>query len=159
MKKSFTLLEILISITILSILFLAMGNIINEFKSSKNTLKKISQKYKKDNLLIKILYNDILNSKNIKIKNSKNSDFCRLYLTTSNSLYNLIEPNVLWYISKKNNTLVRVESYKKITLPNSKLFYLDKFAKNVKIFKIFQKKDKYFIYIESDKPIYFELIK
>jgi len=66
---------------------------------------------------------------------------------------------VLWYISKKNNTLVRVESYKKITLPNSKLFYLDKFAKNVKIFKIFQKKDKYFIYIESDKPIYFELIK
>jgi len=53
MKKSFTLLEILISITILSILFLAMGNIINEFKSSKNTLKKIAKNIKKIIFLLK----------------------------------------------------------------------------------------------------------
>ena len=136
MKKSFTLIEILLSLIILSILFLAMNNIIASLKSASNVLNNYYFKQKQNEILIKTLYADIINATSIKIIHSKNSDYDRLYLITSNSLYDLIEPYVLWYVSRNKNTLIRVESPFKINLPSDKLFFLDKFKNSVKLFNI-----------------------
>ena len=158
MKKSFTLIEILLSLIILSILFLAMNNVLNGLKITKKILNNYYISQKLNELLIKTLYADLLNATSIKIIHSKNSDYDRIYMTTSNSLYHLIYPNVLWYVSKNNNTLIRVESPFNINLPNNKLFFLDKFDSNVKLFKIYRKDGKDLIIIKSNKPIYFEII-
>ncbi|MEO1924324.1 MAG: prepilin-type N-terminal cleavage/methylation domain-containing protein [Nautiliaceae bacterium] len=153
MKKGWTLIEILISISILSILFLAMSNIIGNLKISKNFLKNNLKKSKKEELLIKTFYSDIMNAKKIKILNTS-KNYIRLILKTSNSLYDLINPNVIWYVSKNGNTLIRAESYLKIK--NNNFYYADKFMQNVKKFKILKKNRKYFVYIKSIKPIFFE---
>jgi len=153
MKKGWTLIEILISISILSVLFLAMSNIIGNLKISKNFLKNNLKKSKKEELLIKTIYSDIMNAKEIKILNTS-KNYIRLILKTSNSLYDLINPNVIWYVSKNGNTLIRAESCLKIK--NNNFYYADKFMQNVKKFKIFKKNRKYFVYIKSKKPIFFE---
>jgi len=146
MKKSFTLIELLISIVIFSVLVLAMSNIIKEVNSSKNFLVK-HYKYQK-NYLIKVLYYDIFNASSIQIIHTKNPDYDKLILKTSNSLYKLINPTVTWYISKK--ALIRKEN-----LP----YTIDKFDSNVKIFKIYRKNSKFFIYIKGNRKIFFEFYK
>jgi len=157
MKKSFTLIEVMISIVIFSILVLFMSKVVTSLNISLNT---INDKYKKENkksLLVKTLYNDILAKRNIKIKNSKN--YSIVYIQTSNSLYNIPMPYVIWYVSKKDNALMRLESSKKTTLPINieNDFYLDKFTSNVEIFQIYQKKDKFFVFIKTNKEVYFEM--
>jgi prepilin-type N-terminal cleavage/methylation domain-containing protein len=158
MKKAFTLIELMIAVIILSILILAMNNIIVNLKSTKDFLKVYLQKQNKDELLIKTLYYDILNATSIKIIHSINSNYDRLYLQTNNSLYRLIEPYVVWYVSKNKNSLIRIESPFEIKLPNENAFFLDKFKENVKIFRIFKKGGKDLIFIKAKKPIYFEMI-
>ncbi len=159
MKKSFTLIEIIISVMILSILFFAMSGVLKNLKITKNVLEKKLIKNNKKELMIKTLYYDLLNAKSIKIIHSQNSNFDRVYITTSNSLYHLIYPYVLWYVSKKENTLIRVESPFKILLPNENLFFIDKFDKNIKIFKIYINNVKSFVFIKKDKPFYFVIEK
>ncbi|MEO1924171.1 MAG: type II secretion system protein, partial [Nautiliaceae bacterium] len=101
MKKSFTLVEILISIGILSVLFLAMSNVISGLKISKTTLKAAYENSSKEELFIKTLYGDIINAKEIKIQHSHNNkNYDILFLHTKNSLYKNIYPYVIWYVSK-----------------------------------------------------------
>lgn len=159
MKKSFTLIEIIISVMILSILFLAMSGVIKNLKITKEILEKNFVKSSQKDLMIKTLYYDLLNAKTLKIIHSQNSDYDRIYLRTSNSLYRLIYPYVLWYVSKNKNTLIRVESPYKIRLPNDNLFFSDKFDKNIKIFKIYKNKNKILIFIKTKEPLYFEVFK
>jgi len=151
MKKSFTLIELLLSILIFSVLILAMSNFINQVRNSQKFIEKYS---KNNNYLLKVLYYDLLNSTNIKIINTKNPNYDRLLLKTSNSLYNLINPYVVWYIS--NNSLIRIEDYN-ISLPGF-FPYIDKFDSKVQIFKIYKKNEKIFVYIKGKKKLFFEII-
>jgi len=143
MKKSFTLIEILISIVIFSILVLAMSNVIKEVNFSKVFLSKHYKMQK--NYLIKVLYYDIFNASEIRIIHTKNPNYDTLVLKTSNSLYKLINPTVTWYISKR--ALIRKENAP---------YAIDKFDSNMKIFKIYKKNTKFFVYIEGKKRIFFE---
>ena len=156
MKKSFTLVEVLMSVAIMSVLFLAMSNIIGNLKISKSVIKDKTNFEKKKEILIKVLYSDIINAKQFQIIN-KDKKFFELKLKTKNSLYDLIEPYVVWYVSKNQNSLIRTESYMPIKKDN--FYYIDKFASNLDKFKIFKKNGKYFIYIGTKKPIYFEMYK
>ena len=158
MKKSFTLIEIIISVLIFSVLILALSSVINNLKKTKNIIESVYKKQNSKELLIKTLYYDIINSSEFKIIKTKNSNIDRLYLKTSNSLYNLINPYVVWYISKKNRALIRIEYPFKIKFPLNKVFYIDKFEEGVKIFKVYEKKGKIFIFIKNKKPVYFEIV-
>ena len=154
MKKSFTLIELLLSIVILSIMFLGVSNVIKELNKSKNIMDRLYDKNINSNLVYKVLYNDLLNSSNIKINNSKN--YSNIILQTTNSLYKIPKPYVMWYVSKNKNSLMRLESPTDINLSNLNHYYLDKFLENVKIFKIYLNNNKKFVFIKSDKTIYFE---
>jgi len=154
MKKAFTLIEIMLAIIILSILFLAINEVINNLKITYKTLTTLQKKEKQKELLIKTLYYDLINANSILIKHSS-KNFDEVYINTKNSLYRLINPYVIWYVSKKNNTLIRIENPKKITLPKYKTFFLDKFNENTKLFKIYKNKDKFLVFIDKK---YFEFL-
>ena len=158
MKKSFTLIEVIISIIIFSIIMIFMSNVIDSLNSSVKTLNNNYNKNRFNSYTIKTLYTDILNSDYITL-NNKNKNYSILYLKTSNSLYNIAMPYVIWYVSKKDNTLMRLESSKKINLPikEDKNILLDRFLDNIKIFKIYKNKKKYFIIIKENKTLYFEI--
>jgi prepilin-type N-terminal cleavage/methylation domain-containing protein len=158
MKKAFTLIELMLAIIILSVLILAMNNIIVNLKSTKDFLNDILNKNNKNTLFIKTLYYDLLNATSIKIVHSVNKNYDRLYIQTDNTLYNLISPFVIWYVSKNKNTLIRIESPFNIKLPNENAFFLDKFKENVKMFKILRKNGKDLIFIDDKKAVYFEMV-
>jgi len=158
MKKAFTLVEILISVVILSIMVFVLSDVIKNINISKNILEKNFQNEHYKNLALKVLYYDVLNSRYVNLSQKKN--YSVISMQTTNSLYNIPEPYVVWYVSKTDNALMRMEMPQKTTfLSNAKNYYLDKFNENVKIFKIYRYFYKYFIYIDDGKPIYFEMYK
>ena len=159
MRKSFTLIEILISVTILTVLLLAMSNVIGELKISKTVLKNAFEHSSKEELFIKTLYADIMNADSIKIKHSSNNkNYDTLVIHTKNSLYKNIYPYVLWYVSKNGNVIVRAEDFKPISF-KSEEYFVDVFKKGVKKFRIFKKGLKYFVYIKGKKALFFEIYK
>ncbi len=160
MKKTFTLIELIISVLLLSLLFFAMSKVILEFKNSIRLVKNEYKLSNQNNLMLKVLYYDLLNASKINIIKSTNPNFIRLYLQTSNSLYHIPKPFVVWYVSRKDNSLIRIEDVNPIFLPNEFFTYIDKFASKINFFKIYKNKNKFLIYIKQNKkPIFFEMIK
>lgn len=112
MRKAFTLVEMLISVAILSILMLFIYKSYTALNSSNQVF---SEKVSKQERLQKIkqtLYLDLLNAKknSIAILNqAKNRDI--VFMQTSHSLYNRFEPYVAYIF--KDNHLYRLESLKK----------------------------------------------
>ena len=156
MKRSFTLLEMVIAITLFTFVYFVMTNILSSLKLSKDFIKTKYEYTSKEEKTLKALYADILNATYIKIV-KRNKNFTTLYLRTTNSLYNLSYPFVVWYVTNKNN-LIRVESINQELLPLKNTGYLYDFG-DVKIFRIFQNKDKFLIFYKKKKPLYFELYR
>jgi len=150
MRRSFTLIELIISISLTLFLFIVIVNVINSLKTAQRSLKI------KNDYFAKTIYYDILNAKKTAIVKAPNRDFNRIYLYTSNSLYGFERVYVLWVV--KNGSLYRIESKDVITLPGE-FKYFDRFSKNVKIFRIYEKNGKYFIFLKDDKTRYFEFVK
>ena len=157
MKKSFSLIELLIAITIFAFVYLIMSNIITSLKTSENFIRNFYEKFDYREKILKTLYMDIFNASYIRIVKRDNR-FSTLYLRTTNSLYDLSYPFVIWYVTGTGN-LVRVESVNKKLLPLDSIGYLYDFGK-VNIFRIYRNKNKFFIFLEKNKkPLYFEFYK
>ncbi len=162
MKKAFTLVEIIISIILLSIV---VSFIYQALQNTRNANEIFKQKEKELDLrkkILKVLYDDIFMADRIRITGGKK--YKSLELTTNNSLFNIIKPKVIWFVSKHENTLVRVESTKlPLTYENRFISHLSKVASNCEIFTVYQsrKKDKIFFYIKfkNQKPIIYEFFK
>lgn len=163
MKKSFTLLEVLISIFLLSLIVTFLSQSMSSLEINRDFFSKKNIQSKQNYEITKVLYDDILTAKSLNFKNYK--DYAILYLNTQNSLYNIDYPYVIWYVAKKNDTLCRIESIQKFTLPlNNEDIYkinLSKIKKECKKFNIYASKDKknIILYLQFDKeePIFFSI--
>jgi len=158
MRRTFTLIEILIAVLILSFLFMAMSRLLQQSKTVQNIMERSSARYTQKHRVATVLYHDLLQADTITIEPSPDENYCRLFLRTANSLYDIVEPYVVWYVSTRRDALIRVESFDPIRLPDPQLFYLDRFAKNVRIFRIYRNDQKLFVYIDDGKPLFFEMI-
>jgi hypothetical protein len=158
MKKSFTLLEVLIAITILSFLVLATSHVIASLRISKKTVNTIYSENLKTETLVKTLYGDIMNSDGNVTVEYNNKHFARVYIHTRNTLYSNIYPYVMWYVSKKNNTLARIECYHTVDIKKQDYTgcIADVFKHGVSRFEIYKRKGRYLVYIDSVKPVVFE---
>ena len=155
-KSSFTLIEILISIVLLSIIIIFLYQTLDiSQKSNKFFAKKVDQKIKITTLK-KILFKDILLSTKEKVKNNITIDKQEnniLQLYTSNTYHNAFYNYITYMVSKKNN-LLRIES--KVKFDKYKLIddffdvaYVDTLIKNVKKFKVINRnKNQYAIYLK-----------
>ncbi|MFA5233622.1 MAG: prepilin-type N-terminal cleavage/methylation domain-containing protein [Sulfurimonas sp.] len=121
MKKSprsaFTLIEIIIAITILSIMMLYLYKSYASLNLSNAFYQEEAAKIKETKLKKKILFLDfslLLFDEHEIIKNNTKDD--TVFLQTSNSMHGRINPYVAYTI--KDSRLYRIESYKKITAEN-----------------------------------------
>ena len=142
-KVAFTLVEVLISITLLSLVLLALYKSADLMRVSNihlfNYLQKANSTLKGSTTLYKdLLYAD----HNITINTEEK--FHRVTINnTSHSLYGLAHAKVVWLIYKKDNTLLRVEGGKySIPLRNEERVEIDVIAKNIELFKIYKSKKK-----------------
>ena len=143
MRKAFTLVEMLISVAILSILMLFIYKSYTTLNKSNALLSTKVSKQEQFQKIKLTLYLDLLNAKknSLSILNQdKQNDV--VFLQTSHSLYKRFEPYVA-YISK-NHHLYRVESLQKFErypLPSQNNFTGEDLGV-VQIFRLYPKENK-----------------
>lgn len=109
MKKSFTLIEMLISMLLGSIILYYTYNTINTTTKNHKTYETAAQDVYISGQVLLTLYRDLLHSiGNIEIIHNKKFDAIRFYTRTS--MHSMHNPYITYFVSKKDNALIRVES-------------------------------------------------
>ncbi len=164
-KKAFTLIEVIVSISILGIIFTFLFQTTNSTKKlNQNYLDKGTQTIKEAKIL-KIFMHDFTQVIGVaSVIYGKKYDIVRL--KTKHSVYGIIEPFVTYYVSKKNLALIRTESLTKYDLYKKEDIYKeyilgDIIAKDSKSFKVFFQNNYFNILFRTKhlKPIVLKLPK
>ena len=163
MKKSFTLIEILISIILFSIILVFLYEVLNSTKNHNEKYTEVIEKFDNKYNLEYIFLEDILNlDGNVSFDSDKNDNTIFVF-KTSNTYHNPFYTNVVYFLNKENE-LLRIETSQKFNKDNIyKILdksYIDIVSTDVKKFKIEKIKNKYFIYIqfENNEKVFFPLI-
>jgi len=139
-KNAFTLIEVLISIVLLGIIFTYLYSVINSVKKENVRYIKKSDFIKQETQLFRLFDLDITQAVG-KFNIINNGRFDIVQFKTKHSIYGIIEPTVLYFVSKKEDALIRVESldgfalYDKDQLSKSFL-YADILSVRCKSFKV-----------------------
>jgi len=141
--EGFTLVEVLISITLLSLVLLALYQSSDIMRDSNTKLLQHLTKSSKTLQGSKTLYLDLMHADhNISIITEEK--FHRLTIArTTHSLYGLGQAKVMWLVYKTDNTLLRVEGGDySMPLKNDDHVEIDVIAKNLELFKVYKNKKK-----------------
>lgn len=123
MKKAFTLLELVISITIFMIIIVFMYKSLDDTKITNSKFSEYINKDLKVNEIYQIIYEDIaekINDIEINIDKNKNSI---ISFKSKNSYYKPFYTNILYL--QVDDKFVRIESLNKIDLKNFSYGYLE----------------------------------
>jgi len=167
LRRSFTLIELLISVGLLSLIIIFLYNSLDMLRRSNSfyeiNLKKDEGRHK----IFNTIYFDLLRADagTISIKTGHEKEFDILSLRSLNSLHRLERPFITYVVSRIDNTLIRIESLFNIKLPLSydleNSVKIDKIAIDIELFKFFQdiKKENILVSIKHKKidPILFEM--
>lgn len=163
MKKAFTLLELLLSVTIISFIVLALFHLTSNLKTSNKNLERNVNKTLEEAKTFRLLYKDFLESTDANLSiNTKENDLHEVSFQTKNTLFNIERPYVCYRVNDEK-TLFRVESILHKTCSFKQDAILDVkvtlVVKNVELFNIYKNKKDFFIYLKSKQkePIYFEV--
>ncbi|NPA60658.1 MAG: prepilin-type N-terminal cleavage/methylation domain-containing protein [Epsilonproteobacteria bacterium] len=144
-RGAFTLVEVLISITLLTIVFMALYRSVDILRASNRNLFSHLERSSIEIDSAKVLYMDILMSDgNISISSDRDRKFSRVTIFNSrNSLYGLSSAKVAWLVYKEDNTLIRVEGGDyDIPLKYEDRVEIDIISKGVEQFNIYLNRKK-----------------
>lgn len=158
MKKAFSLIEILIAITIFTFIILSLYKVIDIAKEDINKISNTVKTEMQSNHNKNILMEDFLESKQINIGSEEENILVKLI--TNNTYHNSLFTNIVYILQK--GSLYRVESLNVLSKDNiysinRNNIFIDLIYSDIE--KIFIKEGKnhnYFIYIKSsidDKEI------
>ena len=142
-RRAFTLIEVLISITLLSLVLMALYKSADILRDSNLHLFHYLEKSTNTLKGSKTLYMDLLYADhNISINTEEK--FHRLTIeNTTHSLYGQGQAKVVWLVYKEENTLLRLEGGQySIPLRNEQRVEIDVIAKHLELFKIYKSKKK-----------------
>lgn len=139
MRRSFTLIELLISIGLMFILFLFLYKTLDGSKTTKQFLSDKVVEQKQKERAAKILFLDLYSSTNV-TKTSVDESLDELNISTTHSLYD--DPSSMVSYSVKDEMLMRIEGEWEDNITHANLFRLYISAKG------------YLVYIDGD---YFEV--
>jgi len=148
-RNAFTLIEVLISIALLSIVLLALYRSVDMLRSSNRQLFAYLEKADKEKQGTETLFLDIAGSDgNITIAGD---EFSRLCLENSvNSLYGLSAAKVCWVVSKKEHTLLRSEGNGyKLPINSDDRVAVDAAIENVDLFRVYRQKGEVLVMLRQ----------
>ena len=150
MRKAFTLIELMISIVILSIIMLFLYKSYSALNHSNRTLKEETLKIQKYELLKKTLYLDFSLAQEIKIINQDKKEDV-VFMQSKNSVHKRYNPYIAYIF--KDKKLYRLESlrpFKEYPLNVDSEFVTDELGE-CKSFRVYKSRDvkrgTYFIHI------------
>jgi len=155
--KGFTLIEILISISLLSLVLLALYKSLDTLRASNRQLLDHLQKAQREKQATQTLFLDIAGSDgNISIAGD---EFAQLCLEESvNSLYGLPSAKVCWVVSKEDNRLLRSEgNHYTLPLKSDDRVSVDKTMEHIELFRVYKNKTEVLVLLQqkNKKPISF----
>lgn len=169
MRKAFTLVEMMVSIVLLSIIVLFLYQTLDMTKLSNTFYKNQLQQIKDQNKIKLLMFEDMVNSFDSNGStepyfDDKNENSV-LNIKSYNTFHNPFFNHITYFVSRENN-LIRCESQSKFD--KNKIYdfsenaYIDVVDQNVSKFKISQhkkEKNNYVVYIkyEDNKEIFFTL--
>ena len=159
MRKAFTLIELMISVLLLSLIVTFLYQSVAQLQTSNMQFLTKTNKLQKREALIKILYNDFINASSIQ-KFDENSKSDAMIIQTSNSFYDMSMPYVLYKVYTEEMNLKRVESpVEKIDFINNVFKYNDLIT-GVTLFKVYENKGHYLIYVKAEgiEDIYLDIL-
>ena len=140
-KKAFTLLEVLISIMLLSLVLMALYRSADILRASNKNLFKHLEHSSDSIKGANCLYMDLLQSDNNITINTKKKFHKISIESTQHSLYGLYFAKVVWLIYKKDNTLLRIEGNNfKLPLKSENNVAIDTITNNIELFKAYSNK-------------------
>ncbi|MGC9350511.1 MAG: PulJ/GspJ family protein [Sulfurovum sp.] len=141
-RKAFTLLEVLISIALLTLVMLALNRSVAILRDSNSHLLDHLRTAKIETKVLNTLYRDIIGSDgNLTISKDEFSRLC--IEETTNSLYELPTAKVCWVVLKQENRLLRIEGNNyHLPVGYEEQVEVDLLVKNLELFDIYQEKDK-----------------
>lgn len=107
--------ELLISIMILGLVVMAMVRIYWLLEAKKSGLERRAERMERRAKVARLLYEDLQRAD--KISFGPHERYAALAITGGKSLFGIERPYVLWYVSRKDKTLCRIESAVKISFP------------------------------------------
>ncbi len=142
MRKAFTLIEMMISISILSIMMVYLYRVNASVNKSNIFYEKQVNGFNSLSLKKRVLFLDFsltLYQQISIVHNDRNEDI--LFLQTTNSIHRRVNPFVTYIV--KNKKLYRLESLRKPAYPLSEAdkFDVDCFG-DVDVFRVYKQKDK-----------------
>jgi len=117
-KQGFTLIELLVSIVLFGLIATLLFGTLENLRHQLSFLKSKESLISGKNSTLSLMRHDFDRPKNLALTTTLNKEFSTASITGSNhSLYGTTYPYVVWTVLKYNNTLVRLESARPITLP------------------------------------------
>ncbi|HEO98636.1 MAG: prepilin-type N-terminal cleavage/methylation domain-containing protein [Campylobacterales bacterium] len=148
-RKAFTLLEVLISIALLTLVMLTLNHSVAILRDSNTHLFDYLKTAKSETKVLNTLYLDIAGSDgNLTISKDEFSRLC--IEETTNSLYELPTAKVCWVVLKQDNTLARVEGNNySIPVGYESHVEVDVLVKNLELFDTYHEKGKVLVLIKE----------
>lgn len=148
-RRAFTLIEVLISIALLSLVLLALYKSIGMLRDSNRQLFQYLEKASREKIGTETLFLDIAGSDgNMSIIGN---EFSRLCLeNTINSLYGLSTAKVCWVIGKKEKRLFRSEGNGYILpLRSDDRVAVDTVLEDIDLFRVYRKKSEVLVMLRQ----------
>ena len=138
-KKAFTLVEVLISITLFSIILLFMYKTLDMTNFSNKLFEDKIEKNMLQNSMKQILIEDILEASSV-LNLDETAEFLLLEIQ-SNNMYHDVFYKYIYYLVSREKNLLRIESLNKINFKNLtheslENAYVDLLLKNIEIFSL-----------------------
>lgn len=159
-KKSFTIIELIVSIMIFGLILIFLYSALNNLQISNEFYKHKKTDFDEKEKLTTLLYRDISGAKTLNILNPTDREHSRFLIgNTINSLYGPSNTNVMWFVHSTDNTLVRIESFGALKpdgvfLGDEKI-NIDIIASKCEIFKIVKQSNGTIIFLkfEGKEPV------
>jgi prepilin-type N-terminal cleavage/methylation domain-containing protein len=116
-RPAFTLMELLISVVLISLLALFLYGALGGTRASNTTLQKHARAETLRLKIYELLYRDCVESYDAATLATSNKHYQVLQLQTKNSLYNIAAPYVTYFVHSETLQLIRLEAPTEITLP------------------------------------------
>ena len=142
-RTAFTLVEVLISITLLSLVLMALYKSADILRDSNLHLFRHLENSTHTLEGSKALYMDLMQAEHNITINTEEKFHQLIINKTTHSLYGQGSAKVVWLVYKEENTLLRLEGGEyHIPLKNEERVEIDVIAKHLELFKLYKSKKK-----------------